>query len=74
MPTKHFFSLVDYMTAHKLMRKAQITSCPELSDSSITGKRLTRLKRQPLRLLESDSDITDIEDSMYMNSHISFGL
>ncbi|KAF4106321.1 hypothetical protein G5714_012311 [Onychostoma macrolepis] len=49
------------MTAHKLMRKAQITSCPELSDSSITEKRLTRLKRPPLRLL--DSDITDIEDS-----------
>ncbi len=73
MPTKHFFSLVDYMTAHELMRKAQIISCPELSDS-ITGKRLTRLKRPPLRLLESDSDITDIEDSMYMNSHILFGL
>ncbi|KAF4103181.1 hypothetical protein G5714_016064 [Onychostoma macrolepis] len=58
-----FKSSVDYMTAHKLMRKAQITSCPELSDSSITEKRLTRLKRPPLRLLESDSDITDIEDS-----------
>ncbi|XP_050957424.1 uncharacterized protein LOC127158295 [Labeo rohita] len=58
-----FKSSVDYMTAQKLMRKAQITSCPELSDSSITEKRPTRLKRPPLRLLESDSDITDIEDS-----------
>ncbi|XP_016111153.1 uncharacterized protein [Sinocyclocheilus grahami] len=51
------------MTAQKLMRKAQITSCPELSDASITEKRPTRLKRPPLHLLESDSDITDIEDS-----------
>ncbi len=72
MPTKHFFSVVDYMTAHKLMRKAQISSCPELSDSSITGKRLTRLNT--FTPLESDSDITHIEDSMYMNSHILFGL
>ncbi|XP_016116070.1 uncharacterized protein [Sinocyclocheilus grahami] len=32
-------------------------------DASITEKRPTRLKRPPLHLLESDSDITDIEDS-----------
>ncbi|XP_073779029.1 uncharacterized protein [Danio rerio] len=58
-----FKSSVDYITAQKLMIKAQNTSCPELSDASISGKKQTRLKRPPLRLLESDSDITDIEDS-----------